>query len=136
MTTKPLPTAAGCTLHDVGHDWDVIRVPRSVGLSVVGILGRHCGAVVEDSVRSVVYFFTPVGAAGVWAVENTLAMGAGWTVTIPPARRTEGPGSYWRVCPGDGGWLTDPDILRTAIGDAFGLPVGQVGLSAGSDGTA
>ncbi|MEU0671378.1 hypothetical protein ABZ330_00500 [Streptomyces sp. NPDC006172] len=123
MPTTPLPSAAGCTLHDAGQEWDAIRVPRSVGLAALGILGQRSGAVVEDSISSAVYFFTPVGTAARWDAENTRALGEGSTVTIPPARRTEGPGVHWRICPGDGRWLTDPQALQAAIADAFGTRV-------------
>jgi hypothetical protein len=125
MSTSRLPTAAGCTLHEAGHDWDAIRVPRSVGLAAMAILGTRCGAVVEDSVASAVYFFTPVGTADTWEVENTRALGYESSVTIPPARRVEGPGVHWRMCPGEDGWLTDPQALEAAIEDAFGPRVGS-----------
>jgi hypothetical protein len=124
MSTTRLPTAAGCSLYDAGLDWDVIRVPRSVGLAAMAILGTRCGAVVEDSVGSAVYYFTPPGTAVAWDVVNTRALGPGASVAIPPARRTEGPGVHWRVCPGDGHWITDPAALEAAIADAFGPRIG------------
>ncbi|SBT90468.1 hypothetical protein GA0115233_101914 [Streptomyces sp. DI166] len=123
MQTTRLPSATGPALHDAGHYWDAIRVPRSVGLSAMAILGARCGAVVQD--RSVLYLFVRVGTAAEWDVENTRALGAGASITIPPPRRAEGPGPYWRMCPGDGGWLTDPDVLRAAIADAFGPRLGE-----------
>lgn len=123
MSTR-LQSAAGCSQHDAGEDWDAIRVPRSVGLAAMEILGTRCGAVVEDSNAAAVYFFTPVGTESAWEVENTRALGYGSTVTIPPARRTQGPGPHWRMCPGDGSWHTDPAALRAAIEDAFGPRVG------------
>ncbi|MFE9448247.1 hypothetical protein [Streptomyces sp. NPDC006739] len=127
MPSARLPSAAGVILRDAGHDWDVIRVPRSVGLAAMAILGARAGAVIEDSLAAagVVYFFAPVGTAESWDVVNTRALGVGATVTIPPARRTEGPGPHWRICPGDDGWLTDPDALAAAIGDAFGPRIGE-----------
>ncbi|KUM79272.1 hypothetical protein [Streptomyces curacoi] len=124
MPTSRLQSAAGWTLYDAGHDWDAIRVPRSVGLAAMAILGTRCGAVVEESV-SAVYFFTLVGTASGWEVENTRALGTGSAVTIPPSRRTQGPGPHWRMCPGDGSWHTDPDALRAAIEDAFGPRAGS-----------
>lgn len=127
MPSTRLPSAAGATLYDAGQDWDAIRVPRSVGLSAMAILGTRCGAVVEDPLTSsgVVYFFTPVGTADDWDVENTRALGYEATIMIPPSRRTEGPGPHWRICPGDDGWLTDPSALAAAIEDAFGPRIGQ-----------
>ncbi|MFB8772964.1 hypothetical protein [Streptomyces broussonetiae] len=125
MPTPPLPSAAACTLHDAGQDWDAIRVPRSVGLATMAILGPRCGAVVEDPLSSAVYYFVPVGTATDWDVTNTHALGLGATVTIPPARRTAGPGPHWRMCPGEDRLLTDPAALRAAIEDAFGPRVGE-----------
>ncbi|MGW0996416.1 hypothetical protein [Streptomyces sp. NPDC002520] len=127
MPPQRLPSAAGATLHDAGNEWDAIRVPRSVGLAAMALLGTRCGAVVEDPITAagVVYFFTPAGTSAVWNVENTRALGAGATVTIPPPRRTEGPGPHWRMCPGDDGWRTDPDALKAAIEDAFGPRLGE-----------
>lgn len=124
MQSTRLPTAAGCTLQDAGQDWDVIRVQRAVGLAAMGILGQRCGAVVEDSSAAALYFFTPVGTAATWEVENTRPLGRGATVTIPPARRVAGPGVYWRMCPGEGRWTTDPRALQAAVADAFGTRVG------------
>lgn len=116
MLTKRLPSAADCTLHEAGRDWDVIRVPRSLGLAAMSILGSRCGAVVED--RTVLYYFVPVGTAAEWRMVATRALGAGTSLTIPPARRTQGPGPHWRITPGDGRWVTNPEALAAALEDA------------------
>lgn len=121
MTTTRLPSAAGCTLEDAGQDWDAIRVPRTIGASAVAILGSRCGAVVDDPLTATLYFFTPVGTAAQWRVPGTRALGDGAAVTIPPARRTEGVGPHWRVCPGEDGWITDPHALRAALEDSNGV---------------
>jgi hypothetical protein len=118
MPTTRLPSAAGCTLEDAGLDWDAIRVPRTVGATAVVILGSRCGAVVDDPLSAALYFFTPVGTAARWAMAGTRALGDGAAVTIPPARRTEGRGPHWRVCPGDDGWITDPHALKAALEDS------------------
>lgn len=127
MPSSRLPSAAGASLHDAGLDWDAIRVPRSVGVAAMVILSARCGAVVEDPLApaGALYFFTPAGTAAKWTTENTRALGAGSSVTIPPERRTEGPGPHWRVCPGKDGWITDPAALAAAIADAFGPRVGE-----------
>ncbi|MEU8589407.1 hypothetical protein AB0C59_20750 [Streptomyces sp. NPDC048664] len=127
MSSNRVPTAAGCTLVAAGQQWDAIRVPRSVGLAALAILGSRAGAVIEDSLSAAVYYLVPCGTAATWDVEvgNSRALGAGSSVAIPPARRTEGPGPYWRICPGEDGWLTEPSALRAAIGDAFGPRIGE-----------
>lgn len=118
MPTTRLPSAADCTLEDAGQYWDAIRVPRTVGRPAVAILGSRCGAVVDDPLSSVFYFFTPVGTAIGWNVAGTRALGDGAAVAIPPARRTEGHGPHWRVCPGEDGWITDPHALQAALEDS------------------
>lgn len=125
MPSTRLPSAAGCTLQDAGQEWDAIRVPRQTGLAAMAILGPRCGAVVEASVKNVLYFFVPCGTASRWDLENTKALGAGSSVTIPPPRRTEGPGPHWRMCPGDDRLITNADALRAALDDAFGSRVGE-----------
>ncbi|MET7441888.1 hypothetical protein ACFYQQ_01320 [Streptomyces sp. NPDC005496] len=124
-TTRPLRTSAGCTLHSAGQEWDAVRVPRSIGLAAVQILGTRCGAVVEDSHSAALYYFVTPGSAAAWDADNVRVLGDGATVTIPPARRTQGPGPHWRVCPGDSNWLTDAAALRAAIEDAFGPRFGE-----------
>lgn len=115
-TTTPLPDSLSM---------DAIRVPRQLGLAAMGILGTRAGAVVEDPGRASLYFFVPTGTATGWSVENTEAMPSGAATPIPPVRRTSGPGPYWRVCPGDDGWLTDPAALTAALADAFGPRLGS-----------
>lgn len=119
MPTKALPTAAGCTLHDAGQIWDAIRVPRQFGIAAMAILGTRCGAVLDYPTNEVVYFFVTCGTAANWAVDDTQAIGQGGTLTIPPARRTSGAGPHWRVCPGDGDWITDSHALRAALEDSL-----------------
>ncbi|MFF7142213.1 hypothetical protein ACFZB5_13325 [Streptomyces nodosus] len=117
MPTTRLLTAAGCTLHDAGHGWDAIRVPRRLGLAAAAILGSRCGAVLAHSHTDTVYFFVRRGTAAGWDVSGTKAIGEGGILTIPPARCTGGPGPHWRVCPGDGDWITDAHALQAALED-------------------
>jgi hypothetical protein len=125
MSAVGLPTQSACTTQRAGQAWDAIRTQKSVGLAAMAILGARCGAVVEDASGMTVVFFTPRGTAASWTVEHSEAVHEGDTVPIPPARRTQGPGPYWRMCPGEGRMLTDPEALRAAIEDAFGLRVGE-----------
>jgi hypothetical protein len=125
MSATALSTTLACTLQTAGEDWDAIRTPKSLGLAAMAILGSRCGAVVEDSSGAVVYFFTPCGTASRWSVDHAQAVEEGDTVPVPPARRTQGPGPHWRMCPGEGRMLTDPDALKAALEDAFGPRVGD-----------
>ncbi|GGU69054.1 hypothetical protein [Streptomyces daghestanicus] len=122
MPTTPLQSG-GCTLTDAGHDWDAIRVPRSVGLSAVDLLGSRCGAVLYDG-RAVVYLLVPTGTT-TWSDDTTRALGSGSSLVMPPPRRTAGPGPYWRICPGDGGLLTDPGALAAALVDVSRASAGR-----------
>lgn len=123
MPTPPTPPPTKARATD--GEWDVIRVPRQLGLAAMAILGTRAGAVVEDPMPAAIYFFVPAGAAAGWDVKNTRGLPGGETVPLPPTRRTEGPGPHWRMCPGEDGWLTDPDALRAALGDAFAPRLGK-----------
>ncbi|MGW2692302.1 hypothetical protein ACWC3Y_10625 [Streptomyces sp. NPDC001296] len=115
MPTTALPTAQGCTLRDAGEHWDAVRVPRQRGAAAMEILGARCGAVLDYP--QALFFFVARGTAADWDVPGTTAVGAGTTLTIPPARYTHGPGPHWRVCPGDSDWLTDWHALQAALED-------------------
>ncbi|MFE6634639.1 hypothetical protein ACFVFT_15120 [Streptomyces tendae] len=117
MPTTSLPA--------IPDEWDVIRVPRQLGLATMSILGSRAGAVVEDPMAGALFFFVPVGTAADWDAENTSAIAGGDRVPIPPVRRTSGPGPHWRMCPGDSRWHTDPAALLAAILDAFGPRIGE-----------
>lgn len=117
-TRTGLPTAGGCELQEAGVDWDAIRVPRVLGLTALDILGPRSGAVIDDG--HALYWFLPLGAVDGWEVESTWPISAGSSLTVPPARRTQGPGPCWRICPGDTNWHTDTAALRAAIEDALG----------------
>lgn len=124
------PPAAGCELLDAGATWDAIRVPRSVGVIALEILGARSGAVIEDPVAPALYWLVPEGSAARWDIVGTHALSRGHTLTVPPARRTVGPGPHWRVCPGDEAWLTDADALRAAIEDAYDPTARSTGAAA------
>lgn len=117
MPSTRLSTVAGCDLREAGQDWDAIRVPVPLGVAAMTILGVRCGAVLEDPLSRALYYFVPCGTAGAWAVPDTRALSVGTSITVPPPRRTEGPGPHWRVCPGDSRWITDPRALQAALED-------------------
>ncbi|WP_405524790.1 hypothetical protein OG426_17020 [Streptomyces canus] len=124
MPATRLPTAAGCSLHGAGQDWDVIRVPRQLGLAAMAILGPRCGAVLEHPHKPTVYYFVPVGTAAEWESDGTTAIGEGGTLAIPPTRCTPVVGPHWLVCPGDSDWLTDARALQAALEDCSASDTG------------
>ncbi|TXL91567.1 hypothetical protein [Streptomyces sp. IB2014 016-6] len=99
-------------------DWDAIRVPRFLGLTALDILGSRCGAVVDDPTEMALYWLIPAGSGTGWDVGTTRLDTE--RLTIPPRRRTRGPGPHWRMCPGEDRWLTDANALRAALEDALG----------------
>ncbi|MER6998741.1 hypothetical protein [Streptomyces sp. NPDC000410] len=109
-----------CTLEAAGGTWDAIRVPHSVGLVAMRVLGDRSGAVLQDRHELALYWFVAGGSAAGWDVPNTRALGADSHLVMPPRRRTQGPGPHWRICPGEDKWLTDAPALRAAIEDALG----------------
>lgn len=120
MSRPSTRTVGSCRIDGAGHEWDAVRVPRSVGYDTVRILGVRAGAVLEDPQEACVYFFIETGAALTWNVPGTRVLARGSHVVIPPARRAQGPGPHWRVCPGDDQWITDAAALRAALEDAAG----------------
>ncbi|MFD6416025.1 hypothetical protein [Streptomyces sp. NPDC060194] len=114
----PLAAVGPWTVHDAGHAWDALRVPRQVGLAAKDILGARCGALLEGHNGELYYFVTPGSATG-WNLLNTTILSAGDSLTVPPLRRAQGPGLHWRICPGGGDWLTDGAALRAALEDVL-----------------
>lgn len=114
-----IPTAGGCSLHEAGHMWDAVRVQRAVGLTARSILGPRCGALLEAPSELALYWFVPPGEERDWAAVNARLLTTGSTLAVPPHRRTEGPGPFWRICPGEGSWLTNAAALQASIEDAM-----------------
>lgn len=125
-TREPLPTPTRSTPQPVSLTWDAIRVPRSLGLSAVAILGPRCGAVIDDPKAEALFWFVAPGSAAEWNLDGTVALTSHrHTVAIPPLRLTQGPGPHWLVCPGEEGWLTDVRALEAAIEDCLSHGAGQ-----------
>lgn len=118
MTTPSIRTIRDCHIAGAGGDWDAVRVPRSVGLDALAILGSRSGAVLEDPLAAALYWFIPPSAAAGWDVLGTRILGEDSHLVVPPARRTRGPGPHWRICPGEDAWVTEAAALRAALEDA------------------
>ncbi|GGT54728.1 hypothetical protein GCM10010207_63350 [Streptomyces atratus] len=110
--------ASGCIIEGAGHDWDAVRVPRSVGFDAVTILGARSGAALHDPHEAVLYFLIAPGSASEWDVPGVRILGETDHLVIPPARRTQGPGPQWRVCPSSDAWITETAVLKAALEDA------------------
>ncbi|MFE3687407.1 hypothetical protein ACFXPM_29805 [Streptomyces sp. NPDC059095] len=92
MDTIPTgpPAVGGCALHAAGVDWDAVRVPRVLGLTALDITGPRSGAAIDDGHGP--YWFLPSGAGHDWDGQSTRLLARGSSLTVPPARRTQGPG--------------------------------------------
>ncbi|MFC9337381.1 hypothetical protein ACFT0G_02925 [Streptomyces sp. NPDC057020] len=113
---EPPAVPAACEAALVPEQWDAVRVPRSVGLIALDILGGRSGAVIEDS--DALSWLVPAGAAEGWGTMDVHVVPFGAALSVPAARLTVGPGPYWRICPGDDRLLTPAAALRAALQDA------------------
>jgi hypothetical protein len=107
-----------------GRSCDLVTVPTRQGLEAVDIL-RRCGVaavgpVLHDGACDTLGFLVPPGTADAWDVPGsacvqTLGRGAG-PLSAPPVA-----GTGWLLPPGDTGQVTDPTVLRAALGAAARL---------------
>lgn len=96
---------------------DVVRVPHTVGLPTLDILGVRSGAVIDHD--GFLHWFIPTGTASEWDVPGTRALaGREFRGPVPASGVTRGPGSHWRICPGQGRWTTSIEALAAALADA------------------
>lgn len=114
------PNAVDCSLLAAGIDWDAIRVPRSVGVNCLEILGHRNAAVVEDPRESALYWFIAAGASAGWDVPQTRPLGVTQYLVVPPLHRVAGPGPHWRIGLVEGRLITDVQALRGAVEDVIG----------------
>ncbi|WP_326791454.1 hypothetical protein OHA79_01905 [Streptomyces sp. NBC_00841] len=126
MITPSIRTIRDCRLEEAGRTWDAVRVPRSVGLDALAILGGRSGAVLEDPLSAALYWFIARRDATEWDVAGTRVLHEDTHLVIPPDRRTYGPGPHWRICPATEAWTTDATALQAALEDAARPQTGQV----------
>ncbi len=112
------PTAGA----DVRDDpCDLVTVPARQGLEAVDILRRGAaesvGPVLHDGACDTLGFLVPPGTADAWdlpgsACTQTLGRGVGPAIAPPVA------GTGWLLPPDDADHVTDPAVLRAALGEA------------------
>ncbi|MDX3234949.1 hypothetical protein PV392_04470 [Streptomyces sp. ME03-5709C] len=102
--------------------WDLVTVPARQGLEAVDILRLRTGLgpVLHDSSGDSLGFLVPPGTADGWDMPGsacTQTAGGGFAV---PGELREPPvaGSGWLVPPDDDSAVTDPAVLRDALGEA------------------
>ncbi|EPH39905.1 hypothetical protein STRAU_7033 [Streptomyces aurantiacus JA 4570] len=117
--------------HDGHEECDLVTVPARQGLEAVDILrrgagGEAVGPVLHDGGCDTLGFLVPPGTADGWdlpgsACTQTFGRGASLAPApdpepVPPPPPVAGTG--WLVPPGDTDPVTDPAVLRAALGEA------------------
>ncbi|QXE39360.1 hypothetical protein KQY30_23345 [Streptomyces sp. GMY02] len=114
----------GARPEDAGQPCDLVTVPARQGLEAVDILRRGSapavGPVLHDAPCDTLGFLVPPGTAAGWDMPGsacTQTHGQG------PCTQTEPPvtGSGWLLPPDATGPVTDPAVLREALGQAARL---------------
>ncbi|EFG07036.1 Hypothetical protein SCLAV_1963 [Streptomyces clavuligerus] len=105
---------------------DLVTVPTRQGLEAVDILRRTTaapmGPVLHDGPHDTLAFLVPPGTADAWDLPGSACTrtrgGGARPLTEPPVR-----GCGWLLPPGEGeaGRVTDPVVLRRALGEAARL---------------
>ncbi|MDH2390536.1 hypothetical protein QCN29_17410 [Streptomyces sp. HNM0663] len=103
---------------------DLVTVPARQGLEAVDILRRGAapsvGPVLHDDASDTLGFLVPPGTADGWDMPGsacTQTSGRGLRLVASP--RAEG--ADWLLPPDDAGPVTDPAVLRQALGEAARL---------------
>ncbi|MFI0988211.1 hypothetical protein [Streptomyces exfoliatus] len=115
--------------------WDLVTVPVRQGLEAVDILRRGAapsvGPVVHDGTCDTLGFLVPPGTAAAWDMPGSACTGtSGRGFRLPelpelpelpdPAGDAPRPAG-WLLPPGDTDPVTDPVVLREALGEAARL---------------
>ncbi|MET9801431.1 hypothetical protein [Streptomyces sp. NPDC006368] len=111
-----------------GEPCDLVTVPTRQGLEAVDILRRGgapaVGPVLHDDHRDTLGFLVPPGTAAGWDMPGSACTRtSGRGLRIPGTQHDEPPvsGSGWLLPPADVGPVTDPVVLREALGEAARL---------------
>ncbi|WNO77276.1 MULTISPECIES: hypothetical protein [unclassified Streptomyces] len=103
---------------------DLVTVPARQGLEAVDILRRTAapavGPVLHDGECDTLGFLVPPGTADGWDMPGsacTQTAGRGLRIPAEPPVR----GSGWLLPPGGADEVTDPEVLREALGEAARL---------------
>jgi hypothetical protein len=92
-------TEAGDQPADAG--WDLIRVPRHIGLATLRVLTDPDLPIIVDPAQRVVLFLVPCGAADTWTLPGAQILQAAQVqpFVLPSMQRVMPPGRYWLTRP-------------------------------------
>ncbi|MET8955004.1 hypothetical protein ACWEO4_28735 [Streptomyces sp. NPDC004393] len=112
----------GTVLMEAGRHWDLVSVPRQLGLLTLDILwydpARTPGPTLVDSAAHRVGFLVPPDPAGDWSGEGVRHASRGAWVAVPPPHRTAR-SLEWIVPPDACTALHPPVMLRLALREAY-----------------
>lgn len=105
----------------VGEWWDAIRAAPTIGEGALARLGNTSGAVIQDT-YGILYWLVEKDSARSWHLRQvhvlTKLVDEAIYLGVPPASRTEGPGTHWRVPLSADRYLTHPWQLWEALAEA------------------
>ncbi|MFF8804924.1 hypothetical protein [Streptomyces omiyaensis] len=124
--TAPAPAAGG------DEPCDLVTVPARQGLEAVDILRRRgapaVGPVLHDGACDTLGFLVPPGTAAAWDLPGSACTRtSGRGLCLPELPELPGPAGAaprpagWLLPPGDTDPVTDPAVLRRALGEAARL---------------
>lgn len=110
-------------LCNAGQWWDAVRINEAEGRRAIELLraaGVDIGPVILDAGgrEPRLYFLVPVGTAAAWHEADTVPLGQGCHVVVPPSTRAGPPGLHWQHFPHFRQRLTQSDPLRHALAKA------------------
>ncbi|MFJ3904212.1 hypothetical protein [Streptomyces sp. NPDC090025] len=123
---------AAATGSRLGSACDLVTVPARQGLEAVDILRRGgapaVGPVLHDGACDTLGFLVPPGTAAAWDMPGSACTKTdGRGLRLPELPELPGPDGAtsrpadWLLPPGDTGEVTDPAMLREALGQAARL---------------
>ncbi|MFE5509339.1 hypothetical protein ACFQ9J_01750 [Streptomyces sp. NPDC056529] len=126
---RPVPAPGAAGAESAAEAWDLVTVPVRQGLEAVDILRRTgapaVGPVVHDGTCDTLGFLVPPGTAAAWDVPGsacTRTSGRGLRLPELPEPAGGAPRpAGWLLPPGDTDPVTDPVVLREALGEAARL---------------